>query len=41
MSKSPNPVELEDLIKRGVGVVASAGAAQMARPRPQPPTGRS
>ncbi len=41
MSKSPNPVELEDLIKRGVGVVASAGTGQMARPRPQPPTGRS
>ena len=42
MAKSPNPVELEDLIKRGVGVVQStAAAASLGKPRPQPPMGRN
>lgn len=33
MSKSPNPSELQDLIKRGVGVITPT-AAQVNRPRP-------
>ncbi|MBP7866184.1 MAG: type IV pilus twitching motility protein PilT [Acidobacteria bacterium] len=41
MLKSPNPGELEDLIKRGVGVVHTAASAPT-RPRPPiPPGGRS
>ena len=41
MTKSPNPVELEDLIKRGVGVVQSSAATPLGKPRPQPPMGRN
>jgi twitching motility protein PilT len=41
MMKSPNSVELEDLIKRGVGVVQSSAASAPGRPRPQPPMGRN
>jgi len=41
MSKSPNPIELEDLIKRGVGVVQSSVATPAARMRPQPPPTRT
>jgi len=42
MSKSPNPIELQDLIKRGVGILQQGGAASAmgGRPRPQPPLGR-
>ncbi|MBN2431854.1 MAG: type IV pilus twitching motility protein PilT [Acidobacteria bacterium] len=42
MSKSPNPLELQDLIKRGVGILQPSGAASPlgSRPRPQPPLGR-
>jgi len=41
MSKSPNPIELQDLIKRGVGVVhATPRTAESGRPRPQPHIGR-
>ncbi len=45
MLKSPNPAELEDLIKRGVGVVQTAAPAYGPTPPrqrpPAPPSGRS
>jgi len=41
MSKSPNPIELEDLIKRGVGVVQSSVATPAARMSPHPPPTRT
>ncbi len=44
MSKSPNPDELQDLIRRGVGVVGqgrpSGGGGPIPRPRPHRPMGR-
>ncbi len=44
MAKSPNPDELQDLIKRGVGVVGQGrgpgGGGPIPRPRPHRPMGR-